>query len=304
MECWSIGLSSTHHSVTPSFHSLHAGRPYFVMELVRGIKIAFGITRKRKGDPCRGLRLARAGGPLAVLIFLLQASQLWSRRMAGFSPTRWTSSPCRPNRLRARSRPQSREWLLQPIRSGGGGSSCRMPRQGVFVDNVDGVRPEPGTVVRGFRDHPSGSICSNRHGSDRAASRARAVATRKAVPIERLMSGAEDSQRIEITGVVRDARIEGERLVSRPGLRRIPVPGLRACAEGEGTALPCSSPGCSVRGTAAEAHNPSLRHLIAVHSARAQPGRLRRRSAGGSQSLRGNQSCRSTAWPNTGVTIP
>jgi len=43
----------------------------------------------------------------------------------------------------------------------------------------------------------------NRHGTPAGA---------KAVTIERLMSGAEDSQRVEISGIVRSAQLAGTRL--------------------------------------------------------------------------------------------
>jgi signal transduction histidine kinase len=135
---------------------------------------------------------------------------------------------------------------------------------GVFVDNVDGVRPEPGTVVEA-----SGITHPGAYAPIVTAPTVRQIGTAplppaKRVAIERLMSGAEDSQRIEITGVVREVELEGARLAAdlvSGGYRfRVyaPVP--------EGRELrSLLAARVLVRGTAAEIHNPSLRHLIAVH---------------------------------------
>jgi signal transduction histidine kinase len=135
---------------------------------------------------------------------------------------------------------------------------------GVFVDNVDGVRPEPGTVVEvSGITHPGAYAPIITAPTVRQIGRAPLPAA-KPVAIERLMSGAEDSQRIEISGVVRDARIEADRLVTdlvSGGYRfRVyaPVPQGR-------TPQSLVAARVLVRGTAAEAHNPSLRQLIAVH---------------------------------------
>jgi signal transduction histidine kinase len=134
---------------------------------------------------------------------------------------------------------------------------------GVFVDNIDGLRPEPGTLVE-----VSGITHPGAYAPIITAPTVRQVGTAplpaaKPVAIERLMSGAEDSQRIEISGVVRDARIEGERLVAdlvSGGYR------FRVYAQVPGGRNPQSLLAAQVlvRGTAAEAHNPSLRQLIAV----------------------------------------
>jgi len=77
------------------------------------------------------------------------------------------------------------------------------------------------------------------------------------------MSGAEDSQRIEISGIVRDVRKDGTRLTMdlvKVGYR------FRAFLSGAADFRPEKLVGAEVRlrGTAAEAHNRSLRQLIAV----------------------------------------
>ena len=134
---------------------------------------------------------------------------------------------------------------------------------GIFVDNVNGRRPEPGTVVEVIGiSHPGA------YAPIITAPQVRQIGTAplppaKPLTIERLMSGAEDSQRIEITGVVRDARVDGLRLVADvvSGGYRFRVfapmpPGT------DPQALLAAR--VRVRGTAAEAHNRSLRQLIAV----------------------------------------
>jgi hypothetical protein len=83
---------------------------------------------------------------------------------------------------------------------------------GVFVDNVGGRRPEPGEVVV-----VSGITHAGAYAPIITAPQVRRIGTgplplAKAVPIERLMSGAEDSQRIEVSGLVRAVRVEGARL--------------------------------------------------------------------------------------------
>ncbi|HVM47851.1 MAG TPA: histidine kinase [Candidatus Acidoferrum sp.] len=134
---------------------------------------------------------------------------------------------------------------------------------GIFVDNAEGVRPEPGTVVE-----VTGITHPGAYAPIITAPTVRQVGTAplpeaKPVPIERLMSGAEDSQRIQISGVVRDARIDGTRLVTD-----IVSGGYRFRAYGpvpehnDPQSLVAAQ--VLVRGTAAEAHNRSLRQLIAV----------------------------------------
>jgi signal transduction histidine kinase len=134
---------------------------------------------------------------------------------------------------------------------------------GVFVDNADGRRPDPGEVVE-----VSGITHAGAYAPIITAPLVKKIGTAplppaRPVAIDRLMSGAEDSQRIEISGIVRAARVDGLRLVvdlASAGYRfRVyaPIP-------------PDTNPQTliaaqvRVRGTAAEAHNRSLRQLIAV----------------------------------------
>jgi hypothetical protein len=87
------------------------------------------------------------------------------------------------------------------------------PTGGVFVDNVGGQRPEPGDLVE-----ISGITHVGAYAPIITAPGVKKIGTApipaaKRVSIERLMSGAEDSQRIEVSGLVRAARLEGSRLI-------------------------------------------------------------------------------------------
>src|ERR1035437_2020861 len=134
---------------------------------------------------------------------------------------------------------------------------------GVFVDNVDGERPNPGDVVE-----VSGITHPGAYAPIITAPQVRKIGTAplppaRPVSIERLMSGVEDSQRIEISGMVRGARGDGARLsldlVSGGYRFRAYVP---ATPEMDPQSLIAAQ--VRVRGTAAEAHNRSLRHFISL----------------------------------------
>jgi signal transduction histidine kinase len=134
---------------------------------------------------------------------------------------------------------------------------------GVFVDNVNGRRPEPGDLVQ-----VSGITHPGAYAPIITAPQVRKLGTAplppaRPVTIERLMSGAEDSQRIEVTGVVRDARADGVRLtvdlVSGGYRFRVFAP---VSSDLDPQKLVAAA--VRVRGTAAEAHNRSLRQLVAV----------------------------------------
>lgn len=134
---------------------------------------------------------------------------------------------------------------------------------GVFVDNDNGPRPEPGDVVE-----VSGITHAGAYAPIITAPQVRKIGTAplpaaKQVPLDRLMSGAEDSQRIEVAGTVRAARVDGQRLVVEVvsgGYRfRVYAP-LSPGADPQRLV----AAQVRVRGTAAEAHNRSLRQLIAV----------------------------------------
>jgi signal transduction histidine kinase len=133
---------------------------------------------------------------------------------------------------------------------------------GVFVDNANGDRPNPGDVleVTGIT-HPGAYAPIITAPKLRRIGTAPLPAARQ-VSIERLISGAEDSQRIETSGVVRDARRDGERLavdLVSGGYR------FRAYLPIDANLNPRQliAAEVRVRGTAAESHNRSLRHFIA-----------------------------------------
>ncbi|HUA39330.1 MAG TPA: histidine kinase [Candidatus Sulfopaludibacter sp.] len=134
---------------------------------------------------------------------------------------------------------------------------------GVFVENISNVQPSPGDVlaISGV-SYPGGyaPIISKPHWEKTGTAPLPAA---KPVAIEQLMSGAEDSQRIEISGIVRSTQLSGATLEFElvSGGYRIHVyepipPGVE----------PQSLIGAKVRvsGTAATAYNAPLRHLIAV----------------------------------------
>ena len=134
---------------------------------------------------------------------------------------------------------------------------------GVFVDNINGPHVEPGDFVQ-----VSGITYAGAYAPTVTAPKVRILGKEplpraRHVSIDQLMSGSEDSQRIEISGIVRDARMEGGRQIidlENGGYRfraYLPgTPGLDSQKLVGAEAL--------VRGTAAEAHNRSLRQLIAI----------------------------------------
>ena len=134
---------------------------------------------------------------------------------------------------------------------------------GVFVDNVNGRPLVPGDVVE-----VSGITYAGAFAPTVTAPSVRVIGTAplppaKPVSVEQLMSGSEDSQRIEISAVVRDARIDGSRLTMdlvAGGYR------FRAYLSVARDFRFDNLVGAQVlvRGTAAEAHNRSLRQLVAV----------------------------------------
>lgn len=137
------------------------------------------------------------------------------------------------------------------------------PTGGVFVDNDGGQRPEPGDLLQ-----ISGITHAGAYAPIITVPKVKKIGTAplpaaKRVPIERLMSGAEDSQRVEVSGLVRGARLEGSRLIVdlvSGGYRfRVYVPS-RDTKDPQGLV----AAQVRVRGTAAEAHNRLLRQLIAV----------------------------------------
>jgi signal transduction histidine kinase len=134
---------------------------------------------------------------------------------------------------------------------------------GVFVDNINGPHVEPGDFVQ-----VSGITYAGAYAPTVTAPKVRILGKAplpraRHVSIDQLMSGSEDSQRIEISGIVRDARLEGGRQIIdlvNGGYR------FRAYLPEEPGSDPQKLVGADalVRGTAAEAHNRSLRQLIAI----------------------------------------
>jgi len=133
---------------------------------------------------------------------------------------------------------------------------------GVFVDNVNGRRPEPGEVVEVAGITYAGAFAPTVTAPTVRTVGQAALPPAKSVSIDQLMSGAEDSQRIEISGIVRNARKDDSRLTLDM------VAGgyhFRAYLPGAQKFDPDKLIGARVRvrGTAAEAHNRSLRQFIA-----------------------------------------
>ncbi|HXB60359.1 MAG TPA: histidine kinase, partial [Candidatus Acidoferrales bacterium] len=134
---------------------------------------------------------------------------------------------------------------------------------GVFVDNVNGEHLDPGEMVE-----VSGITYAGAFAPTVTAPKVKVVGKgtlplAKPVSIDQLMSGSEDSQRVQISGIVRDAKLDGQRLtidLVAGGYR------FRAFLPSASGFNPEKLVGAEalVRGTAAEAHNRSLRQLIAI----------------------------------------
>ena len=225
--------------------------------------LASGIAPEREVDQCRGLQLARACALLVVLLCLLPRRLAFGED-AGPILTNAVDIISLPAEQAARSIKSTVTGVVtaaDPVLKGR--FFLQDATAGIFVDNANGVRPEPGTVVE-----VSGITHPGAYAPIITAPIVRQIGSAplpaaKPVAVERLMSGAEDSQRIEISGVVRDARIDGARLVVEMvsgGYRfraYAPVP------EGKDPQSLVAAQ-VLVRGTAAEAHNRSLRQLVAV----------------------------------------
>jgi len=134
---------------------------------------------------------------------------------------------------------------------------------GVFVENISNLQPSPGDVVTvSGISYPGGyAPIISRPGWEKVGTAPMPPA--EPVAIEQLMSGAEDSQRIEISGIVRNAHGSGAQLELElaSGGYRIhvyePIPpgvDLQALIGAK----------VRVKGTAATAYNAPLRHLVAV----------------------------------------
>lgn len=132
---------------------------------------------------------------------------------------------------------------------------------GVFVDNAQGERPEPGDLVRVSGVSDAGAYAPIITAPQIQKLGRAPLPEAKVVSVERLMSGAEDSQRIEVDGTVRSARLEGVRLILE-----LVSAGYRfsafVIASNTLDAQALVAAQVRVRGTAAEAHNRSLRHFL------------------------------------------
>lgn len=134
---------------------------------------------------------------------------------------------------------------------------------GVFVDNANGPHLAPGELVTVTGITYPGAYAPTITAPHVQAVGWRPLPTARSVSVEQLMSGTEDSQRIEISGIVRDARMEGSRLaidLAAGGYRFrafVTVPDGYSFEKLVGSQV-------RIRGTAAEAHNRSLRQLILV----------------------------------------
>ena len=134
---------------------------------------------------------------------------------------------------------------------------------GVFVDNINGPHVEPGDLVQ-----VTGITYAGAYAPTVTAPKLRIIGKAplpraRHVSIDQLMSGAEDSQRILISGIVRDARTEGGRQVIdlvNGGYR------FRAFLPGAPSLISKSWLARKRRfaAPAAEAHDRSLRQLIAI----------------------------------------
>jgi signal transduction histidine kinase len=134
---------------------------------------------------------------------------------------------------------------------------------GVFVENISNVHPAPGDVIDvAGASYPGGyaPIISQPRWEKIGTA---PLPAPKPVAIERLMSGAEDSQRIEISGIVRSAQATNGLLAIElvSGGYRIhayaPIP-----PDIDPQTL--ISAEVKVRGTAAASYNAPLRHIVTV----------------------------------------
>jgi signal transduction histidine kinase len=141
---------------------------------------------------------------------------------------------------------------------------------GVFVDNRTGQQPVPGDVVEvSGISYPGGyaPVITKPHWKKLGTA---PLPEAKPITTERLMSGVEDSQRVEVSGIVRTAQFSGNtigiELVSG-GYR------FRAFFPIPPNVEPQSLVGAKVlvRGTAAAAFNAPLRHLLTVTVFAPQP---------------------------------
>ena len=134
---------------------------------------------------------------------------------------------------------------------------------GIFVNNKDSRQPLVGDVVtvRGL-SHPGGYAPDIIHLNWQKIGTA-PLPEAKPISAEQLMSGTEDGQRVEVSGIVRSAQLGDTKL-----LLELASGGYRfhVFAPGSMNIDPNSLIGATVRvrGTAAVSFNATLRHMLAV----------------------------------------
>jgi signal transduction histidine kinase len=134
---------------------------------------------------------------------------------------------------------------------------------GVFVINTNGVQPRPGDLVHVWGiSHPGGYApdITQPHWTKLGVSR---LPDAKPISVEQLMSGAEDGQRVEVSGIVRFAQAGTTRLALELASGRYrfeAFPPLSPSID------PNTLLGATVRlrGTAAASFNAPLRHILTV----------------------------------------
>ncbi len=136
---------------------------------------------------------------------------------------------------------------------------------GVFVENIGSVQPHPGDMVT-----VSGTSAPGGYAPIISKPTWRKVGTAplpepKPVPIEQLMSGAEDSQRIEISGIVRN--VQGDlsptfQIGLASGGYSVDVFGPIPAGIDPQSLIGAK---IEVKGTAATSYNAPLRHLVTVN---------------------------------------
>jgi signal transduction histidine kinase len=137
------------------------------------------------------------------------------------------------------------------------------PTGGIFVENLGRPAPSPGDVVTVEGVSHPGAFAPIISSPRWVRTGQAPLPAPRLVPIEDLKTGAEDSQRVEVTGVVRTARVENDRL-----LLDLSVLGNRLQVRARTLAgVPPESLVAArvrVRGTAATHYIGVLRHLTSV----------------------------------------
>lgn len=134
---------------------------------------------------------------------------------------------------------------------------------GIFVNNTSRQQPVPGDVVEVSGESRPGGYAPDINTPHWKKLGTAPLPEAKPVTIERLMSGVEDSQRVEISGIVRTAQFSGNTIgieLASGGYR------FRAFFPIAPNVNPQSLVGAKVlvRGTAAAAFNAPLRHFLTV----------------------------------------